>query len=476
VLLKKAESLAIALDARGHGLDDRRHVDLDRMLEMCRRDQWRVGDLDWSQKPRAMSRDDESAIVQYFTDMSAIERLASALFREQERRTDDPRLRDIFGSFVKDEVRHAQVAQMLADHYDVHHFRTYKTSRSLERFFPHFLDAVSYLSDDIANAYITAGELMLDIALLRSIDDFVHDEMSAQAMRLINRDESRHIAVDYHMVEHYASDAYDATLAARPAMSPWKKLKAWWTFANVLWHAKPFFRDVFFQPMERVDPSGKRLREAIRRFQLLGSKPGVQRRPFGRFVQMLQDLYQRRVWRALFGRMLARLAGVEPRFLERLNTDEQLTEAARMSFRSSRRMRSRRNDAQSLSAWMAKPMTEEATPSTLGIGSKRAKDPADDADEESSLGEELDDTPASPLRVMHAQAIGRTRIFVRLAFGLGVVGSVLAELAAALASAADGKADPSLFARAEALLTKFPWKISSVRPARRPSIPTRRGA
>jgi hypothetical protein len=279
-----------------------------------------------------MSPEDEIAIVQYFTDMSAIERLASALFREQEQRTEEPRLREIFRSFVEDEDRHARVALMLADHYNVHHHREYKTSSSLERFFPHFVRAVSYLPDDVANSYITAGELMLDIALLRSIDDFVDDETSAQAMRLINRDESRHIAVDYYMAEYYASDAYEAKLAARAGVSLGTSFDAWWTFANVLWRAKPFFRDVFFQPMERVDPSGRRLREAIRRFQLLVSKPGVQRRPFGRFVQTLEDLYQHRVLRTLFGEVLARLAGVEPRFLERLNTDEQLAEGAHMSF------------------------------------------------------------------------------------------------------------------------------------------------
>ena len=61
-----------------------------------------------------------------------------------------------------------------------------------------------------ANAYITAGELILDVALLRSLDDYVADEMSHRAMYLINRDESRHIAIDYRMVEYYASPEYAA--------------------------------------------------------------------------------------------------------------------------------------------------------------------------------------------------------------------------------------------------------------------------
>ena len=186
------------------------------MLDRCRALQWQPSDLDWSQRPRPLPEADETAIVQLFTDMAGIERLAGALFHEQRRRAEDPTLAAIFETFVADEVRHAQVAQLLADFYDVHQYRVYQQSPHLGRFTGAFVDAVRYLSDDVANAYITVGELILDIALLRSINDYVHDPMSDQAMRLINRDESRHIAIDYAMVEHYASDAYERRLAARP--------------------------------------------------------------------------------------------------------------------------------------------------------------------------------------------------------------------------------------------------------------------
>src|SRR6185503_2187609 len=250
-------------------------VDLDRMLESCRRDQWSVGDLDWTRKPREMSRDDEMKIVQLFTDMAGIERLAGALFREQQRRVDDPRLKAIFASFVKDEVRHSHAAQMLADFYDVHHYREYRQSPSLTAFAPVFVDAVSYLSDDVANAYIVSGELILDIALLRSIDDFVDDEMSHAAMTLINRDESRHIAIDYHMAEYYGSDAFVEKRKSQKAPTLERKIRGAVTFALMLYHGQPFIHDVFLTPMERLDPRGVRLREAFKRMQLLGRKERV---------------------------------------------------------------------------------------------------------------------------------------------------------------------------------------------------------
>jgi hypothetical protein len=307
-------------------------MDLGRMLEKCKRDQWSVKDFDWSRKPREMKRDDEIAIVQLFTDMSGIERLAGALFLEQQRRVEDPTLKQIFATFVRDEVRHAQAAQMLADYYDVHHYKVYRTSPTLDAFVPPFLDAIKLLSDDVANAYITGGELILDIALLRSINDFTDDEMSRDVVNLINRDESRHIAIDYHMVEYYVSDEFEERMKAVPKAPLGERLKAWVTFARVIHAAQPFFKDVFFTPMNLVDPTSTRMREAIKRFQLLGRKPGGTRRPFAKFMSTLQDLYMHPVTRTLFGPVLARLGGVGPEYMGRLFTDAEVARAQGMTY------------------------------------------------------------------------------------------------------------------------------------------------
>ena len=299
------------------------------MLRMCREGQWNVGDLDFSQVPRSMSPDDESSVVQYFTDMAQIERLAGALFVEQERRVSDPILKQIYASFVVDEMRHSHVAQMLADHYDVHRLRTYRPSKSLERFFPHFVDAIRHLADDVANAYITSGELILDIALLRSIDDFVADPLSAQAMELINRDESRHIAIDYFMVGFYASDEYRRR--AKPKTSLREQAVAAQTFMAMTALGRPFFRDVFFGPMDRIDPTGARLREAFKRMQLLGARPGLDALPLVKFWSSMMTLYHQ-PWMGRRGKeLVARVVGAEPRFMEHLATEGELARARTMS-------------------------------------------------------------------------------------------------------------------------------------------------
>lgn len=308
-------------------------MDTTRMLELCRRDQWKVEDLDWSVRPRALSCADEIAVCQYFVDMSGIELLAGALFEVQRDNARDETLRAIFATFVVDEERHSRVAMMLARHYDVHHYRRYELNPHLVSFRKHFVEAVKHVTPDVANAYITTGELLLDIALLRSLDEFVNDDMSHQAMRLINRDESRHIAVDYHMAEYYGSAEYDAWLATRPKKSRLEAARGAVALVGFISHAQPFFRDVFFRPMELVDPKGARLFEAFKRIQLLGHKHGTgPRRPFTRFVHGLQILFESRLTRPFLGPVIQRILGVDPRVIRTLFTEQELARAHRMSF------------------------------------------------------------------------------------------------------------------------------------------------
>lgn len=293
------------------------------MLRMCRRDQWSIEDLDWDVEPRSLSREHEIAICQYFTDMAGIELLAGELFKVQRDQTDDPVLRAILETFIVDEQRHSEVATRLCAHYDVHHYREYTLNPHLERFRGPFVEAVHHLPPDIASAYITTGELLLDVALLRSLDDFVDDEMSHRAMRLINRDESRHIAVDYHMVEFYASPSYDEWLAAQPPKPLDERARSFWVLAVMLWHAGPFFRDVFFAPMDMIDPSGRRLLEAFKRIQLLGARPGVGDRPFAKFIRTLQDGFNDPILGPILGPLLQRVIGLDPRVINQLYDEEE---------------------------------------------------------------------------------------------------------------------------------------------------------
>ena len=302
------------------------------MLEKCVRDQWSIDDLDWSQPPPQLPRDKEEAVCQYFTDMAQIELLAGALFEVQRAGATDPTLEKIFSTFVADEKRHSAVASRLAKYYDVHHYREYEESEALAKFRPHFIELVRHASPEIANAYITSGELILDVALLRSLDDYVADQMSHQAMHLINRDESRHIAIDFHMTETYCSDEHLAKIRARPLPPVREMLRGVKALAVMMWHAKPFLQQVFLEPMDRTDPSGRRIQEAFKRIQLVLRKPTVSRTLWSKMMIGFQDLYNRPVIGKIFGKVLLRALGAEDRAARILFTQEELARSKQMSF------------------------------------------------------------------------------------------------------------------------------------------------
>ena len=305
-------------------------MNLQSMLDKCRRDQWKVGDLDWTGTPRPMSRDDEIAIVQCLTDMAGIERLAGELFETQRVRTEDPVLREIFATFVKDEQRHSHAAQMLADYYNVHHYKHYEQSRALQKFVPHFIAAVREAPLEVANTFILGGELMLDIALLRSLNDYVDDDMMQRVMHLINRDESRHVAIDFHMVEYYSSDEFLAR--RRKQLTLADHVRAARVLTKMAYHSRPFFRAVFFEPMVRLDPSKKRIREAIKRLQLLRAKPNVANQPMARALLAMQRINDTPYLGKLVSTIFTRMILIEPELYGRLTNEAEERRAAKLTY------------------------------------------------------------------------------------------------------------------------------------------------
>jgi hypothetical protein len=100
----------------------------------------------------------------------------------------------------------------------------------------------------------------------------------------------------------------------------------------MMWHAKPFLEQVFVAPMDRTDPSGRRLREAFKRIQLVLHKPKVARTPFSRVMIGLQRLYNHPVFGRVFGRVLLRMLGADERAAQILFSDAELARAERMTF------------------------------------------------------------------------------------------------------------------------------------------------
>lgn len=248
------------------------NLDLERMLEKCTQGQWSVDDFDWGGRPIALSPERERDVCAYYVNMSYIERLAGALFLSLARRLDDPTLTAIFESFHADELRHSQAAARLADYFDVHHYQLYTPNVAMLRFMHAFVRMAESLHPAYATSLILGGELILDMALLRGLNGYVADPLSRAVVDRINQDESRHLAMDVFMTEYLARP--DHGLAAG-ATNPWMQGAYW----GVLTWAPEFFTEVFFRPMQMLDPSQEHMREAMRRLRRLYDRPAVAGNP-----------------------------------------------------------------------------------------------------------------------------------------------------------------------------------------------------
>jgi hypothetical protein len=286
-------------------------IDLDRMLDRCAEGQWRVDDFDWDQAPVPLAPEQERQLCAYYTNMAYIERLAGALFRSLADRVADPTLAAVLRLCHADEVRHSHAAARLADHFDVRHLELYAANLAMLRFGPAFVRAIDELHPAFATSFILGGELILDVALLRSLNRFVDDPLARAVVERINQDESRHIAMDMFLAELLASPDHGIPVGAT---NPWTNLDYW----QLLAWGPEFFAEVFFRPMQVLDPSQAQLRDAIRRFGRFYDRPRLAANPAVQQFRGIVDFFESQVG-ALVGNLLvdvvARTSGVDLSFV-----------------------------------------------------------------------------------------------------------------------------------------------------------------
>lgn len=214
------------------------------MLDAVRAGQWSIDALDWSAPLAGADRLDaktkrEAGRALVFT--ARLERQAARIFALAAAYADDPRAAAIYELFAIDERRHADAEVLLARRYGV-----------AEDDLPTLLDwSIRVLESnfdtggqparalhELSSASIILFELALDTLLVPSLKDLTDDALQARVFRLIDLDESRHLAMDYWLldrkgVEHAGRDAR-AVLTGDATPSWSGRLRGRWKLARTL--------------------------------------------------------------------------------------------------------------------------------------------------------------------------------------------------------------------------------------------------
>jgi hypothetical protein len=245
-----------------------------KMLERCKNGQWDIDDFDWHKTPEVeLSKEDEIRVVQLYLNMSYIELLAGNLFQALRDRMEDPTLKEIYNWCYIDEVRHSEASARLARYFDQNQYKVYTPNLSMLKFIPYFSGAVRTLNPAIANSLILTGELILDIALLRGLNNYVDDPQSRAVVEKINSDESRHLAMDFFMAEYCSEN--------NMSIHTGKEKKAWLNpdLRGMARFGPAFFNEVFFRPMEVLDPDNEQMESVARRLRRFNLREEVQGNP-----------------------------------------------------------------------------------------------------------------------------------------------------------------------------------------------------
>ena len=295
-------------------------LDLDRLLERCHEHTWRLSDLDFSRPPQALPGAQEDAVVQYLTDFVYIERMAGSFFLALQDKVGHPVVRQILQTFVIDETRHAHAMQLLADHFDRRKLRIYAPNPWIVRLVQRLEEWIRVAPPDAAATAVTTGEICFDVAYLKPLDEHLADPTAREVLRLVHRDESRHLAIDYWLLEWFGTADYQERHPPEP-FDLRAEAELMVRYVRAFSVGFPFMRQVFFGTNARLDQNGARLRDAAKRIQLAMTRPGIRGRPFVRFYGAVQAIFDSPVLGPVVRRGFATVLGADPTLFKTQYTD-----------------------------------------------------------------------------------------------------------------------------------------------------------
>lgn len=177
-------------------------LDLDRMLDRIKDRQWALADFDWdSPGAERISDEQRPSLGAFMADLVWIEQVGARGFAALSRQTDDPTLAEIYRWFHAEEQRHANAELALMRRWDMVEPGEVPRPNNNIRLVFNWLDRFGdELPIGVLGSVIPLLEVALDGALLKFLLDEVHDPLCHAVFERINNDESRHLAVDFHVL------------------------------------------------------------------------------------------------------------------------------------------------------------------------------------------------------------------------------------------------------------------------------------
>ncbi|MEJ9080395.1 ferritin-like domain-containing protein [Gordonia malaquae] len=178
-------------------------MDLDRMLAMIKNRQWALADIDWDAPGAELIEPELHAKLKPFlSDLMWIENVGARGFAAMAKKAPTPTLKSIYEHFHAEEQKHANAELALMRRWGMLENDEIPSPNVNVQLIINWLDKYSDgMSLSFLGTVIPMLEVALDGALIKFITDEVKDPVAQEVFRHINSDESRHLAVDYEVME-----------------------------------------------------------------------------------------------------------------------------------------------------------------------------------------------------------------------------------------------------------------------------------
>src|SRR6185312_6635231 len=178
-------------------------IDMDVMLEKIKNRQWALAEFDWDAPGAEMITDQQRPQLKAFmADLCWIENIGARGFAALAKKAPTPTIAEIYRYFHAEEQRHANAELALMKRWGMLEEGEIPEPNINIRLAIEWLDRYS---DDmplsLLGTVIPMLEVALDGALLKFLLEEVHDPLCHQVFEKINNDESRHLAVDFEVLD-----------------------------------------------------------------------------------------------------------------------------------------------------------------------------------------------------------------------------------------------------------------------------------
>jgi hypothetical protein len=178
-------------------------MDMDDMLARIKDRQWALADIDWD-APGAETISDEfrPKLKAFMADLCWIENVGARGFAAMAKKAPTPTIAEIYRYFHAEEQRHANAELALMKRWGMLDDGEIPEPNVNIRLAIEWLD--KYADDmplSVLGTVIPMLEVALDGALLKFLLEEVHDPVCHKVFEKINNDESRHIAVDFAVLD-----------------------------------------------------------------------------------------------------------------------------------------------------------------------------------------------------------------------------------------------------------------------------------